>query len=188
MIRYLAIGLSTILLLCGCHKSKIPRTAFIVAEDENVAVYLNKEDTNEIPQVSLWLRYKNGGDEKRLILTHPHSRRDWQTYDSSMVVKTDSIATISRVTIFPYGKEPLKLLVEGCPDYRNVESLIVSVDSDSAIMLPTNEGMIGVSHEDGLLIMETYDYYNGGGRYSKIDAYDLNGKRINSMNAKTSDD
>ena len=188
MIRYLAIGLAAILLLCGCHKSKIPQTAYIAAEDDNMIVYLNNEDTSEMPQVSLWLRYKESGNEKKLILTHPHSRRDWQTFDSSMVVKTDFIATISRVTILSCGNEPFKLLVEGCPDHRNVESFIVSVDSDSAIMLPTNEGLIGVSKEDGLLIMESYDYYNGGGRYSKVGAYDLNGRLIISMDAKTHDD
>jgi len=188
MIRYLAIGLAMVLCLCSCNKSEIPQTAYVTAEDETVAVYLNKEDTNEIPQVSLWLRYKESGEEKKLILTHPNSRRDWWTYDSSIVISTDSIATISRVTILSYRNNPLKLLVEGCPDYRNVESFIVSEDNDSAIMLPANEGLLGVAIEEDLLIMETYDYYNDGGRYSKIDAYDFNGKLINSMNAKTHDD
>ena len=180
-VGYLILAIS----LHGCQSSSIPKTASVVAEDNNVTIYLNREDGNEIPQVSLWLHYKDTGEEKRLVLTHPRARRDWQTYDSIMPVQTDSIATISRVTILSYGNEPLKLLVEGCPDYRNVESFIVTDNCKESIMLPTNAGLIGVTSEEYLLLMESYDYYSDGGRYSKVDAYDTNGKLINSMNVKT---
>ena len=169
--------------LCACSSPNrvIPKSAYMVAEDANVAVFLNQEDTNDIPQVSLWMRYKKTKEEKMLLLTHPNSRRDWQTYEGIMSISIDSISTISRVTILSYGNEPIRLLVEGCPDYRNVESFIVSDNNDTAICLPTTNGLIGITQEESLLIMESYEYYEEGGRYSRIDAFDRDGNPVSSM-------
>jgi hypothetical protein len=88
------------------------------------------------------------------------------------------------VKILSCKGEPLKLLVEGCSYYRNVQSFIINEDSAIAICLPTNRGLIGVSEEDGFLIMESYNYYKDGGRYNIIEAYDNNGYRISSMQAR----
>jgi hypothetical protein len=105
--------------------------------------------------------------------------------EHSVSIPLDSIPTITKVTILSWVNEPLKLIAEGSSDYRNVESFIINEDSDSAICLPTNRGLIGISEEDGLLIMQSYDYYENGGRYNVIEAYDDRGNRISSMNAKT---
>lgn len=183
-VRNLIIGFASGICLVSCQHTDIPKSAFVTAENENVAVFLNHEDDNEIPQVSLWLRYKETNNEKRLLITHPHARRDWRTYTGSVRIPVDSIATISRVTIISYGKEPVKLLVEGCPDYRNVESFIVSENCKDAICLPTANGLLGITEEESLLIMESYEYYEEGGRYSKIDAFTRDGNLISSMSPK----
>ena len=105
--------------------------------------------------------------------------------ERSVSIPLDSIPTITKVTILSWVNEPLKLIAEGSSDYRNVESFIINEDSDNAICLPTNRGFIGISEEDGLLIMQSYAYYEDGGRYNVIEAYDDRGNRISSMNAKT---
>lgn len=184
-IRGLIMWLLLVLSAAGCRQTTIiPESAIVAAENDKVVVLLNREDTNEVPQVALWIRHKENGEENRLLLTHPHSRRDWQTYEESVAIPADSIATVSRVTIISDVDQPLKLLVEGCPDFRNVESFIVTEGSDEAIWLPTSAGLLGITQEEYLLIMESYDYYEGGGRYSRIDAFDRDGKRINSMPVK----
>jgi hypothetical protein len=96
----------------------------------------------------------------------------------------DSIPIISKATILSWIGEPLKILTEGCSDYRNVLSFIINSNSDKAICLPTNRGLIGVSEEDGLLIMQSYAYYEEGGRFNVIEAFDKKGKRIASMDAR----
>ena len=101
--------------------------------------------------------------------------------DHAVSIPVDSIPTIQKVTILSWEGEPLKLLVEGCSDYRNVESFIIEEGKDSAICLPTNRGLIGISEEDGLLIMQSYAYYEEGGRYNIIEAFDTDGNRISSM-------
>ena len=118
-----------------------------------------------------------------LMMSHPHANGSWFTMEHAVKIPHDSIPTISKVTVLSWKGESLKLLVEGCSDYRNVQSFIIDAESDQAICLPTNRGLIGVSEEDGLLIMQSYAYYEDGGRYNVIESFDNKGNRISSMNA-----
>lgn len=175
---YLILAIS----LLGCQNSSIPKTASVAAEDDIVTIFLNREDGNEIPQVSLWIHYKETNEEKRILVTHPNARGDWQQFTESVRVPVDSIPSIGCVTILSSWKnEPIALLVEGCPDHRNIYSFIVKDNSDEAIGLPTSSGLVGIAREEGLLVMESYGYYGGGGRFSIIEAFDLEGNRIDSM-------
>lgn len=177
-VGYLILAIS----LHGCQSSSIPKTASVVAEDNNVTIFLNREDCNEIPQVSLWIHYKETNEEKRILVTHPNARGDWQQFTESVRVPVDSIPSIGCVTILSSWKnEPIALLVEGCPDHRNIYSFIVKDNGEEAIGLPTSSGLVGVAREEGLLVMESYGYYMGGGRYSIIEAFDFEGSKIDSM-------
>ena len=193
-----------VLVFCGCNSSSvsednkgvmykdIPSTAYSVAENDSVIVFLNDEaiaDSIEglpsIKQVSLWVYNKNRKEGKKILLSHPNTNMAFLNMEHSVCVPLDSIPTVTKVIILSWPNERKKLLVEGCSDYRNVQSFIISEDSANAICLPTNRGLIGISEEDGLLIMQSYDYYEDGGRYNIIEAFDVKGIRVSSMNAKT---
>ena len=193
-----------VLVFCGCNSSSvsednkgvmykdIPSTAYSVAENDSVIVFLNEEcieDSMEglspLKQVSLWMYNRNKIEGRRILLSHPNTNMAFLNMEHSVCVPLDSIPTVTKVIILSWPNEPLKLLVEGCSDYRNVKSFIISEDSDNAICLPTNRGLVGISEEDGLLIMQSYDYYEDGGRYNIIEAFDVKGIRVSSMNAKT---
>ena len=193
-----------VLVFCGCNSSlvsednkgvmykDIPSTAYSVAENDSVIVFLNDEaiaDSIEglpsIKQVSLWVYDKNRKEGKKILLSHPNTNMAFLNMEHSVSIPLDSIPTITKVIILSWPNEPLKLLVEGCSDYRNVKSFIISEDSANAICLPTNRGLVGISEEDGLLIMQSYDYYDDGGRYNIIEAFDVKGIRVSSMNAVT---
>lgn len=189
--------------ICGCNSSSekgnkeeiykgIPSSAYAVAENDSFIVFLNDEaiaDSIEglpsIKQVSLWMYKKNKKEGRKILLSHPNTNMAFLNMERSVSIPLDSIPTITKVSILSWPNEPLKLLAEGCSDYRNIESFIINASSDSAICLPTNRGLIGMSEEDGLLIMQSYDYYEDGGRYNIIEAYDVKGIRVSSMNAKT---
>ena len=187
----------TALIGCG-HSEKnedkysgIPSTAQVVAENEDYVVLLNDEATEDnieglppIKQVSLWSYGKSQKSAKKILLSHPHANSSWFSMKHSVSIPLDSIPTISKVCILSWNGEPLKLLVEGSSDYRNVQSFIINEDSAQAICLPTNRGLIGISEEEYLLIMQSYAYYKEGGRYNIIEVYDDMGNRINSMKAK----
>lgn len=193
-----------VLVFCGCNSSSvsednkgvmykdIPSTAYSVAENDSFIVFLNDEAIEDsieglpsIKQVSLWVYDKNRKEGKIILLSHPNTNMAFLNMEHSVCVPLDSIPTVTKVIILSWPNEPLKLLVEGCSDYRNVKSFIISEDSANAICLPTNRGLIGISEEDGLLIMQSYDYYEDGGRYNIIEAFDVKGIRVSSMNAKT---
>ena len=192
-----------VLVFCGCNSSSesgnkediykgIPSSAYAVAENDSFIVFLNDEAIEDsieglpsIKQVSLWVYDKNRKEGKKILLSHPNTNMAFLNIEHSVCIPLDSIPTITKVIILSWPNEPLKLLVEGCSDYRNVQSFSINAESDSAICLPTNSGLIGISEEDGLLIMQSYDYYEDGGRYNIIEAFDVKGIRVSSMNAKT---
>ena len=193
-----------VLVFWGCNSSSvsednkgvmykdIPSSAYSVAENDSSIVFLNDEAIGDsieglpsIKQVSLWVYDKNRKERKKILLSHPNTNMAFLNMEHSVCVPLDSIPTVTKVIILSWPNEPLKLLVEGCSDYRNVKSFIISEDSANAICLPTNRGLIGISEEDGLLIMQSYDYYEDGGRYNIIEAFDVKGIRVSSMNAKT---
>ena len=193
-----------VLVFWGCNSSSvsegnkgvmykdIPSSAYAVAENDSSIVFLNDEAIGDsieglpsIKQVSLWVYDKNRKEGKKILLSHPNTNMAFLNMEHSVCVPLDSIPTVTKVIILSWPNEPLKLLVEGCSDYRNVKSFIISEDSANAICLPTNRGLVGISEEDGLLIMQSYDYYDDGGRYNIIEAFDVKGIRVSSMNAKT---
>ena len=192
-----------VLVFCGCNSSSesgnkediykgIPSSAYAVAENDSVIVFLNDEAIEDsieglpsIKQVSLWMYQKNKKEGRKILLSHPHTNMTFLNMERSVSIPLDSIPTITKVSILSWPNEPMKLLAEGCSDYRNVESFIINEDSANAICLPTNRGLIGMSEEDGLLIMQSYDYYEDGGRYNIIEAFDVKGIRVSSMNVKT---
>lgn len=188
-------------LMIGCGHSEtreseysgIPSTAQAVAENEYYVVFLNDEAIGDsieglgaIKQVSLWTFDKDKKSAKKILLSHLNADGSRSSMEHSVIIPLDSIPTISEVTILSWRSEPLKLLAEGCSDYRNVESFIIDINSDQAICLPTNRGLIGISEEECLLIMQSYAYYEEGGRYNVIEAFDERGNRIASMDAKMS--
>jgi hypothetical protein len=169
----------------------IPSSAYAVAENDSFIVFLNDEAIEDsieglpsIKQVSLWSYNRNRKEGNIILISHPQTKMTLPNMEHSVSIPLDSIPTITKVTILSWPNEPMKLLAEGCSDYRNVESFIINEDSDSAICLPTNRGLIGISEEDGLLIMQSYAYYEDGGRYNVIEAYDDRGNRISSMKAR----
>ena len=192
-----------VLVFCGCNSSSesgnkedlykgIPSSAYAVAENDSFIVFLNDEAIEDsieglpsIKQVSLWVYDKNRKEGKKILFSHPNTKMAFLNMEHSVSIPLDSIPTITKVTILSWPNEPMKLLAEGSSDYRNVESFIINEDSDNAICLPTNRGLIGISEEDGLLIMQSYDYYEDGGRYNIIEAFDVKGIRVSSMNVKT---
>ena len=193
-----------VLVFWGCNSSSvseddkdvmykdIPSTAYRVAENDSVIVFLNEEAIGDsidglpsIKQVSLWSYNRNRKEGNIILISHPQTKMTLPNMEHSVSIPLDSIPTITKVTILSWPNEPMKLLAEGCSDYRNVESFIINEDSDSAICLPTNRGLIGISEEDGLLIMQSYEYYEEGGRFNVIEAFDaVYGNRISTMEAR----
>ncbi len=174
----------------------IPSNAYFVAENEDWKILLNDEAIGDsiegvgaVKQMSLWAYNKSKKSVKKLMMSHPHANGSWFTMEHAVKIPLDSIPTITKVIILSWEGEPLKLFAEGTSDFRNILSFIIDTNSDKAICLPTNRGLIGVSEEDALLIMQSYAYYEDGGRFNVIEAFDaVYGNRISTMEARVRND
>jgi len=174
----------------------IPSNAYFVAENEDWKILLNDEAIGDsiegvgaVKQMSLWAYNKSKKSVKKLMMSHPHANGSWFTMEHAVKIPLDSIPNITKVIILSWEGEPLKLFAEGTSDFRNILSFIIDTNSDKAICLPTNRGLIGVSEEDALLIMQSYAYYEDGGRFNVIEAFDaVYGNRISTMEARVRND
>ena len=129
---------------------------------------------------------KETGGTKVLLKTNPASRMFASLdYDNVSQVHKDSLLSIDKVTIlWPQG-DTLLLAIEDCADEsnQNTHTFIFNDKSDSLIHLPSNAGLMGLTSEEGYLVVQSYGYYYDdiGGRYNTIDVYDVAGKLISSM-------
>lgn len=182
--KKIGIAFLSVMLFVGCHsvleKDGIPSDAQCIAENPYHQLYIEQCSEDSL-KVSLFSYDKECSESKLLLTTNPQACGDGLTHEESYPISITSINTVQKATILSWIDEPLAILIEYCTDYRNVESIIFKEGESEAIHLPTNRGLLGVTEEEGLLIMQSYEYYLGGGRYSRIEAFDLNGNKIDSM-------
>ena len=125
------------------------------------------------------------GETKDLLRTSPCSRMFASLdYENVCSVHKDSLLRIDKVTILWSYNDTMYLAIEECADMSNpnTHTFIFNERSDSLIHLPTNAGLMGLTTEEGYLVMQSYEYrYDVGGRYNVIEVYNISGGRVCSM-------
>ena len=161
--------------LIGCQSSEI-----VMAENHGYKITAIEKDG------SMLLRSinKKTGQKQDLLKTDPDSRMFASLdYGNISQVHKDSLLSIDKVTILWSQGDTLYLALEDCADAsnQNTHTFIFNDKSDSLIHLPTNAGLLGLTTEQGYLVMQSYDYYDQGGRFNVIDVYDYSGVNISSL-------
>ena len=87
-------------------------------------------------------------------------------------VSINDIAAADKAMFAP--GDVAKIIVEGCPDSRNIWTYIIDTTNLTAKQLPSTEGVVAI--ENGEIIAASYGYYSEGGRYTYNCAYDDNGQ------------
>ena len=132
---------------------------------------------------------KKTGETIDLLRTSLHSRMFASLdYENVCSVHKDSLLRIDKVTILWGYNDTMYLAIEECADMSNpnTHTFIFNERSDSLIHLPTNAGLMGLTTEEGYLVMQSYEYrYDVGGRYNVIDVYDVNGQKVSSIELKS---
>jgi hypothetical protein len=103
--------------------------------------------------------------------------------ERSVLVHKDSVKTITRVHVLSYPDEPLVLLLQDASTTSVCYSYIHKEGSDSLILLPSCGDFLGVSYDDGLIIMDSY-YYDDKGRHGVIQGYTFDGEKVCEMKTK----
>ena len=161
---------------------QIPKTANRVDSHFQIAVYVNEDkapDEDDLCGVyTVWLADERAGTAKKLCQTNPNAQAQWEKMkkeDSDAVeVPIDQIAIASKAYVTPYGK----VIVEGCPDARNVWTYIIDPDKGTAKQFPSTEGVMEIDWEKEEIILASYGYDIELGRYTYNRAYSVDGKFI----------
>lgn len=177
MKRFLPLMLAILMVssLIGCQSSEI-----VMAENHGYKITAIEKDG------SMLLRSvnKKTGQKQDLLKTDPDSRMFASLdYENISQVHKDSLLLIDKVTILWSQGDTLYLALEDCADAsnQNTHTFIFNDKSDSLIHLPTNAGLMGLTTEEGYLVMQSYEYYDQGGRFNVIDVYDYRGVNISSL-------
>ena len=101
----------------------------------------------------------------------------------SVKVHKDSLKTITGVHILSYPGEPLVRLLHDVSNTSVCYSYIEKEGSDSLILLPSCGEFLGVSHDDGLIIMDSY-FYDDNGRHGVVQGYTFDGEKVCEMKTK----
>ena len=103
--------------------------------------------------------------------------------ERSVMVHKDSVKTIIRVHVLSYPDEPLVRLLQDVSNTSVCYSYIEKEGADSLILLPSCGDFLGVSYDDGLIIMDSY-YYDDNGRHGVVQGYTFDGKKVCEMETK----
>ena len=171
--------------------SEMPKTA---VRQENAhfqyAVYVNVDKPasgeGEMDAVrSVWLADERTGTVIKVCVTNPMAEVQWSKMSSKdadgVSVALTQIAAADKAMIAP--GDVSKVIVEGCPDGRNIWTYIIDPYQGTAIQLPSTEGVVSLDWEKKEIIAASYGY-DDDGRYSVNKAYSLDGKFLRMVGGK----
>jgi len=178
-----AVGLILALLMTSCQSNPypgIPDDSRFLDKAFGTTLFLHVDDSTCRPRkVTVWSYNQETREAKPIVSTTGEDIAVWCKGDTiKSYWPKDSIASIYSAKIISWSDKPLQIVVDGCPDQRNVWTYIVSEESDSVILLPTNAGFLGKSIEEDLLIGQSYEYYGQGGRYNVLKVFDMEGNMM----------
>ena len=171
--------------------SEMPKTA---VRQENAhfqyAVYVNVDKPasgeGEMDAVrSVWLADERTGTVIKVCVTNPMAEVQWSKMSSKeadgVSVALTQITAADKAMIAP--GDVSKVIVEGCPDGRNIWTYIIDPYQGTAIQLPSTEGVVSLDWEKKEIIAASYGY-DDDGRYTVNNAYSLAGKFLRMVGGK----
>ena len=168
--------------------SKLPKTAQRMDSRDQVTVYVNVEQApNEDDPAgvySVWLVDEQKGSVQKICQTNPMGKPRWEQMkgrDANAVdVPLDEIAAAEKAYLAPGGM----VIVEGCPDARNVWTYIIDPMRRTAKQFPSTEGVVSVEWADEEIVLSSYTYDIEEGRYSYTRAYTIEGNFLRVVDEK----
>ncbi len=136
------------------------------------AVYVNVDKSasgeGEMDDVrSVWLANERSGTVIKVCVTNPMAEPQWNKMSGKdadgVSVALTQIAAADKAMIAP--GDVSKVIVEGCPDGRNIWTYIIDPYYGTAIQLPSTEGVVSLDWEKKEIIAASYGY-DDDGRYS----------------------
>ena len=171
--------------------SELPKTAVQQDRLSQYVLYVNEEskpdEYNSEGCYSVWLADERSDKLCRVLVSNPTAAAPWeelQQKKSGVEVPMHLIGAASRAKFA--SKDGSKIVVEGCPDSRNTWTYIIDLEKQTAIQLPSTEGVQEIDRNKGEIIVASYGYYPAPdfGRYTYNEAYSLKGKFLRQTSEK----
>ena len=154
------------------------------------AVYINEEKPasgeGEMDAIkSVWLCNERSGTVIKVCETNPMADALWSKMTdeeaNAIDVPFSQIAAADKAMIAPGDVN--KVIVEGCPDGRNIWTYIIDPYIGIAKQLPSSEGVVSVDWEKKEITAASYGY-DEGGRYSVKKVYSIDGQFLRRVGDK----
>ena len=170
---------------------KMPETAVRQPDAHfQYAVYINEEKPasgeGEMDAVkSVWLCNERSGMVIKVCETNPMADALWSKMTDeeadAIDVPFSQIAAADKAMIAPGDVN--KVIVEGCPDGRNIWTYIIDPYIGIAKQLPSSEGVVSVDWGKKEITAASYGY-DEGGRYSVKKVYSIDGQFLRRVGDK----
>lgn len=166
---------------------KLPSAARLADKQEYAEreLYLNDEEapSEEVSVTSVWLRNTQTGQVTSLLKSNPAAPARWSDMagKKSVEVPLSEVAAADNASFVPDADD--LILVEGCPDGRNIWSYVVNIEKRTAIQLPSDSGLLTFMPEEGIMLMQSYGYDMAGetGRYTILKAFRYDGTYVGEL-------
>ena len=173
MIKHIYMLAMCLLLLYSC---RMDDCYMVLAEDEKWQIRLN--------EMELFAFDKEARKEISLLKLYAGHCVYGSASDSvSTLVHKDSLFAVSKSHILSYPHESLVLLLQDVSNYTVCHSFVFQLGVDSLIHLPSGGDFLGVTCDDNLIIMDSYNY-NEDGRYGIVQGYTFDGVKVCEMETK----
>lgn len=154
----------------------------LLAEGHGKAFYLRLDappgDDDFIGQYTLYVKDLPNGSLTPLFQTSPFGKQG-----TKLKIKKgdkyveEGIEAVEEIILLSDSK----ILINGCPDARNIYSYIYDLTTGKVVFLDVYSGYVKTIEENGrpLIVMATYAYdLDGGGRYGMFVYFDMDGNRV----------
>ncbi len=164
----------------------------LLAEGNRKAFYLRLDaplgDDDFVGQYTLYVKDLPNGSLTPLFQTSPFGKQGTKL----KIKKGDNyveegIEAVEEIILLSDSK----ILINGCPDTRNIYSYIYDLATRKVVFLDVYSGYVKTIEENGrpLIVMATYAYdYDGGGRYGIYVYFDMDGNRVREEKAPEDED
>ena len=170
---------------------EMPKTA-VRQQDSyfQYAVYINVDKPSSVEGdmedvKSVWLADERVGTVIKVCVTNPNAAPQWEKMSDNdadaIRVPLTQIAAADKAMIAP--GDVGRVIVEGCPDGRNIWTYIIAPYEGTAMQLPSSEGVVSLDWEKKEIVAASYGY-DDDGRYSVSKAYSLDGKFLRMIGEK----
>lgn len=173
----LAVAALSILVSCTCtnHHGIIPESATLLNAENGYEIWYDADGLDRY-----YVNDKQKDSVYLLLCVCPDTSSMVKIESSAVTVPICHIHDVNKIEKVPTVSDSLARWYIETRNDDDILSYLYTESCDSALLFPTNNGLIGFSKEENLLILESVEKYKkGDGTYSTIFAFDQNGKLIN---------